>query len=326
MPAVDLVEALEVEALAAEQLHGRHAGDVFLQERVDPRDPSADHAVGLADVPAEPLRDQRDQRQHRERHQRQPPVHPQHHGHDADEREDVAEDRHDARGEEVVQDVDVRGHARHQPADRIPIVVADVEPLQVAVDPHPQVEHDPLAGQLHRPRLDVLGDERDDQNPRIQRRQRPQPLEPALGDVAIDGHLEQIRLRQRGARADEDGHERDQHLPPIGPQVNEQPPHQDGVVGFTQNLVVLHAPYTELRTQNSAPNVNTNGELGTEKRELLRFTMPPAPPPTAASCADRRTARPARSTGRASPARRCGRDRGRRSGRRRGPSRCDARR
>ena len=156
----------KLSALAAEQLHGRHAGDVLLQERVDPRDPAADHAVGLADVPPEPLRDQRDQRQHGERHQRQPPVHPQHHGHDADEREDVAEDRHDARGEEVVQDVDVRGDARHQPADRIAIVVADVEPLQVAVDRHPQVEHDPLAGQLHRPGLDVLGDERDDQDPR----------------------------------------------------------------------------------------------------------------------------------------------------------------
>ena len=149
---------------------------------------------------AEPLRDQRDQRQHRERDQRQPPVHPQHHGHDADEREDVAEDRDDARGEEIVQDVDVRGHARHQPADRIAVVVAEVEPLQVAVDRHPQVEHDPLAGQLHRPRLDVLGGECDDQD----RRDTTPPAPPSpssrpVGDVAIDGDLDQVRLRQRGA-------------------------------------------------------------------------------------------------------------------------------
>ena len=44
----------------------------------------------------------------------------------------------------------------------IAVVVAQVEPLQVPVDRHPQVEHDPLPGQLHRPGLDVLGRERDD--------------------------------------------------------------------------------------------------------------------------------------------------------------------
>ena len=80
--------------------------------------------------------------------------------HDADEREHVAEDRDHAGREQIVQHVDVRGDARHQPADRIAIVVAQVEPLQMAVDRHPQVEHDPLPGQLHRPGLDVLGGER----------------------------------------------------------------------------------------------------------------------------------------------------------------------
>ena len=105
-----------------------------------------------------------DQRQHGEGDERQPPVHPQHHRHDADEREHVAEDRDDARGEQVVQHVDVGGDARHQPADRVAVVVAQVEPLQVAVDRHAQVEHDPLPGQLHRPGLQVLGGERDDQD------------------------------------------------------------------------------------------------------------------------------------------------------------------
>ena len=57
--AVDLVEAREVQRLAPEQLHRRHAGDVLLQERVDARDPAADDAVRLAHVAPEPLRDQR---------------------------------------------------------------------------------------------------------------------------------------------------------------------------------------------------------------------------------------------------------------------------
>ena len=52
--AVDRLEALEVQRLAAEQLHRRHAGQVLLQEGVDARDPAADAAVRLADVTAEP--------------------------------------------------------------------------------------------------------------------------------------------------------------------------------------------------------------------------------------------------------------------------------
>ena len=86
----------------------------------------------------------------------------EHHDHDADEREHVAEDRDDARREQVVQHVHVGRDARHQPADRVAVVVAQIEPLQVAVDLHPQVEHDALPGHLHRPRLHVLGGERHD--------------------------------------------------------------------------------------------------------------------------------------------------------------------
>ena len=53
------------------------------------------------------------------------------HDHDAGEREDVAEDRDHARGEEIVEDVDVGRDPRHQTADRIAIVELQVEPLQM---------------------------------------------------------------------------------------------------------------------------------------------------------------------------------------------------
>ena len=165
-PRLICVEPREVPPLPAEQLDRRHPADVLLQEGVDPRDPGPDRAVRLADVAAEPLRHQHDQRQHREGHQRQPPVERQHDDHDADEREHVAEHRHDAGGEQVVQHVDVGRHARHQPADGVAVVELDVEPLQVPVDLHPQVEHDPLAGQLHRERLHVLARERAEEDGR----------------------------------------------------------------------------------------------------------------------------------------------------------------
>ena len=150
---------------------------------------------------AEPLRDERDERQHREGDEREPPVHPQHHDHDADQREDVAEDGDDAGGEQIVQHVHVGGDARHQAADRVAVVVAQIQPLQVPVDRHPQVEHDPLPGQLHRPRLDVLGGERRRRGRRRTRSaRRAQPVEPPGGDVLVDGDLHQVRLRERRRR------------------------------------------------------------------------------------------------------------------------------
>ena len=199
--AIDLVEPREVQRFAPEQLHRRHPGDVLLQKRVDARDPAAHDAVRLADVAPEPLRDEDDERQHGEGDQRQPPVHPQHHAHDADEREHVAEDRDDAGREQIVQHVHVGGDARHQPADRIAIVVLQVEPLQVAVDRHAQVEHDALAGQLHRPGLHVFGRER--QRPgrtTIDAASRSEPVELTGRDVPVDGDLDQIRLRERRRR------------------------------------------------------------------------------------------------------------------------------
>ena len=64
------------------------------------------------------------------------------------QREDVAEHRHHARREQVVQRVDVRRHPRHQPADRVAVVVGHVEALEVPVDLRPEVEHDALPGVL----------------------------------------------------------------------------------------------------------------------------------------------------------------------------------
>ncbi len=78
------------------------------------------------------------------------------------EREHVAEHRDHAGGEQLVEHVDVGRDARHQPADRIAVVEPQVEPLQVPVHLHPQVEHDPLPDHLQRPGLRVLERERGD--------------------------------------------------------------------------------------------------------------------------------------------------------------------
>ena len=93
----------------------------------------------------------------------QAPVHPQQHDHDPQQRDQVTEDRDHAGGEEIVQCIDVGRHARHQATHRVAVVEPDVEPLQMRVDLHAEVKHDPLPHHLHRVRLDVFEDERPDE-------------------------------------------------------------------------------------------------------------------------------------------------------------------
>ena len=45
---------------------------------------------------------------------------------------------HHARGEELVQRLDVGGDPGHQPADRVAVEVGDAEPLEMAEDLHPR--------------------------------------------------------------------------------------------------------------------------------------------------------------------------------------------
>ena len=64
------------------------------------------------------------------------------------EQHDVAEDRDEAGGEQLVQGVDVGGHPGHQAADRVPVEEGERQALQVPEDLPAQVVHDVLPHQL----------------------------------------------------------------------------------------------------------------------------------------------------------------------------------
>ena len=241
MPCIDLIEACKVTLLATEQLHGGHAGDALLQKRVDPGDPRPHRPVGVTHVGPEPLRDQPDQWQHREGHQRQPQVHDDEQHHDANQGEDVSENRHHASREQVVQRVHVRGDACHEAPDRVAVVEAQVEPLQVAVHLHPDVEHDALPCHLQRPGLHVLKPERQHQRAQEQRRHHADPRIVPGGDVAVDQHLGEIGRRQLQQGVARDRHERHGHPWPVGAEVAHQPAHQTRVVGLAEDFLVVTA-------------------------------------------------------------------------------------
>ena len=121
------------------------------------------------------------------------------------------------------------------------------------VDRHPQIEHDPLAGELQRPRLDVFGRERRDEDDEIQRREPIEAFEAPGRNVPVDCRLDQVGLRERRGRPDDDRDEGDPDLPPVRPQILQQPPHQARVVGFAEDLVVVHLVITRLPDLCYAP-------------------------------------------------------------------------
>lgn len=145
--------------LAYEQLEHRHAGDVLLQEGVDRRDPCAHLAEAVASPALEPQGQEQKQRQDREGDHRQSPVEPEEHAHDAEEDRDVAADRHQPGGEELVERVDVTGDSRHQAAQRVAIEIRHGEPLEVPEEVAPEIEHDLLTHHLHDVALGVENNE-----------------------------------------------------------------------------------------------------------------------------------------------------------------------
>ena len=230
----------------------RHAGDALLQERIDPGQQRAHVPVRLPDVGSEPVRDEGHERQHRERHQREPPVHPHQHGHDAGKRDQIAAHRYDAGREQLVQCVDIRRDSRHQTAHGIAIEEPDVQPLQMLINLHPQVEHDLLPRHLHRPGLQILERKRRQQYGEIHRRDLRETTDVSRRDVAIEHQLCQEWRRELDDRVADDGGAGKDDVAAVRSQVSEQTPHQPRVVGLSENVFLVHHLRHEASSSSSS--------------------------------------------------------------------------
>ena len=80
--------------------------------------------------------------------ERQTPVYPEHDCGDGGDGDEVAEALNDARGEQLVEGVDVRGEAGDHAADRVAVEEGHVLALELAVKLAAQVIHHPLPHRL----------------------------------------------------------------------------------------------------------------------------------------------------------------------------------
>ena len=141
---VQRVERLEGLVLTGEQLHDRDAAQVLIQICVHPREPDPNGAERVPHHAPEVRGERDDHRQGREGHEREAPVQDEHRRRDANEHEDVAEDRDDSTLDHVDQRVDVVRDPRHQPPDGVAVEEPEREELEMAEQLEPQVVHRPL--------------------------------------------------------------------------------------------------------------------------------------------------------------------------------------
>ena len=138
-------EAFQFPLLLAEGLDDPDAREAVLQPGVDVAQPVAHTAVDGADAGVEAAQGHGEDG-HRQQHgQRQSPVQQEEDDGRAEQPQEVHGRQGRAMGHEVLQGVDVVGHAGHQFAGGGALEEGEGQPLQVAVEAHPQVEDEALA-------------------------------------------------------------------------------------------------------------------------------------------------------------------------------------
>jgi hypothetical protein len=212
---------------------------VLVEERVHTREPRANVSERAPDSRAKRQRHDQDQRDHGERDREQLRVQVRHRDHDPDQRDQVPERGHHAGGEQLVEHVHVVRDARHQPADRIAVEVGERQPLQVAEQPHAQVEHDVLADALHDLVLEIAEAEAHQQHRQVHDRHVVEEREIAVADPVVDRLLREVGSREPDEGIEHDDHDRDDHVDAVRPEVGEQPPHQAVIVGATLGFLVV---------------------------------------------------------------------------------------
>ena len=206
-------------ALLAERLHDPDALEALLQRREVLADRLAHLEVGDVRAPPEPAGRDHHRRDDHEHAEAELPAQREDHDHRADEDQEVLDEHHEPGADELLQRVDVGGHARHEPAGLLPVEEVERERRDVAEHLLAQRAEEPLAGPAHQPDHPAAEHEAEDRDDEVRDR----------GAVQRGGVLRR-RARRRRRRAPSAGpasrhavwsdeHDgRDDHLPPVRTQ------------------------------------------------------------------------------------------------------------
>ena len=142
--------------------------------------------------------------------------------------------------EQLVQGLDVGGDPGHQPAYRIPVEVADAQALEMAEDLHAQVVHHPLTEIGGQQGLAVLDQELEHQRGQKQDGQGAEQAGVAGGNGDVQRALGQSRAHQRQPGAAQQQQHREGRQAAVGPEIDQQPAQQPGVIALVERFVLIH--------------------------------------------------------------------------------------
>lgn len=240
-----LREAVDLVLFVGERLDEPHRGDRLLQVVVDVGDALLHLAVGAADAKSEVAGRDDHEREGAKKEERELPVGPKQQDDDGKEREEVGDDLHDARGDELLQGAHVARHPGHELARAAVVEKAHRKRLQVLVEPAAQGEDHPLAHDRHQIAPVVREDAEARGRAQDSEDHPPQGVKRALRDDHVDGDPHELRDDEVEERVEKDAEPRERHDPLMGPRVLPKPPVDaaDGLRGFRRLLeVVPHRP------------------------------------------------------------------------------------
>ncbi len=179
--------------------------------------------VGTRRPPPEPHRAEEQRRHQHEHTEGQGPAEEAEHDEHADEAEDVDERGDEAGLQQLRERVDVGGHAGHDSARHLAVVVVERESLQVGEDPDAQREQQSFGGATGVPRVDPGHEPVDERRGEEQRRRRPQRALGVLLHALVETLLHEERSGQGEQRVDDDEAEADEQRATVRSEEVAQP-------------------------------------------------------------------------------------------------------
>ena len=129
------------------------------------------------------------------------------------------------------------------------------------VNLHAHVEHDALPDHLHHVGLGVLEQERRKQYGHVHQGDVVETGKIALGDVLVDGDLDQIGRRELRHRVADQREQRTGHVPLVGTEVRQKATHESRVVGLAEDVFFVErhelVPVADLKVGTTYANGST---------------------------------------------------------------------
>ena len=236
---VESLEASQGGLFAVEQLDHPDTRETLLQERVHACQTVPDVPVCGPDARAEDEGGPGDEGEHAEGDQGQVGVHAEHRGHDEEQHEQVPKDRDQSRTEQLVQGLDVRGDAGHEPAHRVPVVEPQVELLELPEDLRAEIVHHPLAQPRRHERLHVLEDEDHDGDGQVDDGEKRQQAAVVGRDGLVEGDHGEVGTNYRRQRREHEENDSAGDLQAVRAQIAHQACHQARIVRLAEDLFLV---------------------------------------------------------------------------------------